>query len=116
MNSFSSSTRNQHPHYGLDPGKREEKRRKKRRKAATSPSSSSQLILEEPATSLRSGPAQEGEEVQERVEEGGYVYRLQLSALPRGTSTLTTVWAGAGRRRSTGKRGRRPLCLPAVAR
>ena len=82
MNSFSSSTRNQHPHYGLDPGKREEKRRRKRRKAATSPSSSSQLILEEPATSLRSGPGQEGEEAQERVEEGCYVYRLQLSALP----------------------------------
>ena len=43
MNSFSSSTRNQHPHYGLDPGKKEEKRRKKRRKAATSTSSSSQV-------------------------------------------------------------------------
>ena len=40
MNSFSSSMRNQHPHYGLDPGKREEKRRRKRRKAA-----SSQLFL-----------------------------------------------------------------------
>ena len=32
---LSSSTRNQHPHYGLDPGKKEEKRRKKWRKAAT---------------------------------------------------------------------------------
>ena len=43
MNSFSSSTRNQHPHHGLDPGKKEEKRRKKKRKAATSTSSSSQV-------------------------------------------------------------------------
>ena len=77
MNSFSSSTRNQHPHYGLDPGKKEEKRKKKRRKAATSPSSSSQLILEEPAPSLRSGPGQEGEEAQEKEEEGRYVHQQQ---------------------------------------
>ena len=56
-----------------------------------------------PAVALRSGPVQEGEEVQESVEEGGYVYRLQLLALPQGTSTLTTVWARAGRRRNTGR-------------
>ena len=62
MYSFSSSTRNQHPHYGLDPCKKEEKRRKRRRKAATSTSSSSQLINEEPAPSQWSGPGQEGGE------------------------------------------------------
>ena len=113
---LSSSTKNLHPHYGLDPGRREEKRRRKKRKAATSPSSSSQLILEEPAPSIRSGPGQEGEEAQEKEEEGRYVYQQQLSAHPRGTSTLTTVWTRARRRRSTGKRGGRPLRLPAAAR
>ena len=62
MYPFSSSTRNQHPHYGLDPCKKVEKRRKRRRKAATSTSSSSQLIHVEPAPSLWSGPGQEGRE------------------------------------------------------
>ena len=40
---LSSSTRNQHPRNGLDPGKKEEKRRKKRRKAATSTSTALSL-------------------------------------------------------------------------
>ena len=43
MYSFSSSTRNQHPHHGLDPCRKEEKRRRRRKKAATSTSSSSQV-------------------------------------------------------------------------
>ena len=78
MNSFSSSTRNQHPHYGLDPGKKEEKRRKKRRKAATSTSSSSQLLHEEPASSPQFGPGKEGGEAQEKEEEGRHLYQQQL--------------------------------------
>ena len=79
MNSFSSSTWNQHPHYGLDPGKKEGKRRKKRRKAATSTSSCSQLIHEDPAPSLRSGPVQGEGEAQEEEEEGCHFYQQQLS-------------------------------------
>ena len=84
MYSFSSSTRNQHPHHGLDPcslpqgldpRRKEKKCRKEWRKAATSTGCSSQLFLEELALSLRSGPEQEGEEAQEREEEGRYVYQ-----------------------------------------
>ena len=93
MNSFSSSTRNQHPHYGLDPGKKEGKRRKKRRKAATSTSSCSQLIHEDPAPSLRSGPVQGEGEAQEEEEE----------AHPRGTGTLTGLDPG----KKEGKRGKK---------
>ena len=70
MYSFSSSTRNQHPHYGLDPCRKKEKRSRRRKKAATSTSSSSQLIYEEPAPSLRSGPGQERGEAQEEEEKG----------------------------------------------
>ena len=91
MFSFSSSTRNQHPHHGLDPCKKEEKRRKRRRKAATSTSSSSQLIYEEPAPSLRSGPGQERGEAQEEEEKGRHFFQQQLSAHPRGTNNLIMV-------------------------
>ena len=52
MNSFSSSTRNQHPHHGLDPGMEKEKRRKKKRKPATSTSSSSTEQVSPPPPSL----------------------------------------------------------------
>ena len=79
MYSFSSSTRNQHPHHGLDPCRKEEKRRRRRKKAATSISSSSQPIYEEPVPPLRSGPGQERGEAQEEEEKG-----RQLSALPQG--------------------------------
>ena len=74
MYSFSSSTRNQHPHHGLDPCRKEEKRRKRRKKAATSISNSSQLFHEEPAPAPRSGPVQEGGEVQEEEEKGCYFH------------------------------------------
>ena len=79
MYSFSSTTRNQHPHHGLDPCRKEEKCKRRRKKAATSTSCSSQLIYEEPAPSLRTGPGQERGEAQEEEEKG-----RQLSALPQG--------------------------------
>ena len=82
MYSFSSSTRNQHPHYGLDPCRKEEKRRRRRKKAATSTSSSSQLIYEEPAPSLWSGPGQERGEAQEEEEKDRHFPQQQPSAHP----------------------------------
>merc|ERR1711951_133660 len=98
--SFSSTTRNQHPHHGLDPCRKEEKgchshqlqlsanlrgtstlttdwtRARERRSAGRRGERPPAL-----SSSSRSGTAQEGEEVQERVEEGVSDYRLQLPAL-----------------------------------